>query len=47
MRNALLYVQIGTFIGAGVLFFRDGGITNIRLGAAQVMLAAVQAVIYL
>lgn len=40
---ALLGVQIVTFLGLGVLFLAHG---QTRLGIAQLLLAAVQAVIY-
>lgn len=39
----ILAVQVLTFIALGALFIRDG---QVRLGVAQLMLAAVQAVIY-
>ena len=39
----LLAVQVATFVALGLLFLVDG---QVRLGVAQILLAAVQAVIY-
>lgn len=41
--TTILVVQVATFVALGVLFLTQG---NWRLGAAQLLLAAVQAVIY-
>lgn len=41
--TALLSVQVGTFLALGAIFLHSG---NWRLGTAQLLLAAVQAVIY-
>lgn len=43
MKTALLVVQVGTFVVLGGLLIADG---EPRLGAAQLLLAAVQAVVY-
>jgi hypothetical protein len=40
----ILWIQVATFVAGGLLFFREG---DWRLGSAQLMLAAVQAVIYI
>lgn len=39
----LLAVQVGTFVGLGGYFLHNG---NWRLGSSQLLLAAVQAIIY-
>jgi hypothetical protein len=39
----LLAIQVATFVALGVLFLAGG---QLRLGIAQLLLAAVQAVIY-
>lgn len=44
MFKTILWVQVSTFIAGGLLFFRED---DWRLGSAQLMLAAVQAVIYI
>lgn len=44
MFKLILWVQVATFVAGGVLFLRDG---NWRLGVAQLLLAAVQSVIYI
>jgi len=41
--SAILAVQVATFLALGGLFLRDG---DWRLGTAQLLLAAVQAVVY-
>lgn len=41
--NVVLGIQVGTFIAFGAWFIADG---QMRLGAAQLLLAAVQVVIY-
>lgn len=43
MKTALLVVQVGTFLALGAVFCAEG---QTRLGVAQLLLAAVQAVIY-
>lgn len=43
MKESVLVVQVATFVLLGLIFLRDG---DWRLGMAQVLLAAVQAVIY-
>lgn len=43
MRSALLVVQVATFVGLGLLYLRDG---DLRFAVAQLLLAAVQAVVY-
>lgn len=43
MLKVIVYVQVATFVAGGIYFMRDG---QTRLGAAQFLLAAVQAVIY-
>ncbi len=41
--RAILVVQVSTFVALGVLFLRDG---DWRLGVTQLLLAAVQGIIY-
>lgn len=41
--TAILAIQVATFVALGVLFLHSG---DWRLGVAQLLLAAVQAVIY-
>ena len=43
MTTVILVVQIATFVALGALFCSQG---SVRLGVAQILLAAVQAVIY-
>lgn len=43
MRAALVIAQVGTFVGLGALLLAEG---HWRLGASQLLLAAVQGVIY-
>lgn len=43
MKAILLVTQVITYIGLGVLFLVDA---NWRLGVTQLLLAAVQAIIY-
>lgn len=43
MRTALLCTQVATFIALGLLLVIEG---HYRLGAGQLLLAAVQTVIY-
>lgn len=41
--NWLVWAQAGSFVALGMIFILDG---EVRLGVAQLLLAAVQAVIY-
>lgn len=43
MRSTLVAVQVGTFVGLGALLIIEG---KWRLGAAQLLLAGVQGIIY-
>ena len=44
MFRLILWIQVCTFIACGIWFLNEG---NWRLGTAQILLAAVQAVIYI
>jgi hypothetical protein len=41
--NAILLIQVASFVGLGILFIAAG---QWRLGVAQILLAAVQLIIY-
>lgn len=43
MRSVILIVQVATFVALGILFLTEG---KWRLGAAQLLLAIIQGVIY-